>query len=228
MRAPLPSRSLRPIALALGALLLGGCPSLLTTSRARTVPPGTSQGWVALGAYRTVLVSETTGGSERTREWMPLLDAGARFGLADGIDLGGRLGLGGASLGARFQLLRSPSPDSGIDLLLEPSLGVTGVLPSARGGIVSGGYAALALPLGLNLGGGSQLVLTPRIAVGSDSYLGSYAMPGGSLALALPVAGSPERPWLLVPECGTATVQGGDGSFAGPSLQCALGLAGPW
>jgi len=228
VRFPLPSRPLRPTALALGLLLLGGCPSLLTTSRARTVPPGASQGWIALGAYRTVLVSDTTDGGERTREWMPLLDAGARLGLTDGVDLGGRLGLGGASLGPRFQLLRSASPDSGIDLLLDLSVGVTGVLPSAQGGIVSGGYAALALPFGLNLGGGSQLVLTPRIALVSDRALGSYAMPGGSVALALPVAGSPERPWLLIPECGSAAVQGGDGSFGGPSLQCALGLAGPW
>lgn len=219
---------LRPIALALGTLLLAGCPSLLTASRARTVRPGTTEGWLALGAYRTVLVGDTTEGAERRREWMPLLDAGVRVGLTEHIDLGGRLGLGGASLAVRFQLLRSASPDTGIDLLLEPSLGATGVLPSARGGVLSGGYAALALPVGVNLGGGSQLVLAPRIAAVSDDFLGTYALPGGSLALALAIAGSPERPWLLIPECGSATVRGGDGSFGGPILQCALGLSGPW
>lgn len=218
---------LRPTALALYALLLGGCPSLLTTSRARTVPPGQSEGWLALGAYKTVLVDEGAGPTERTRQWMPLLDAGARVGLGDRVDLGFRLGLGGASLGPRFQLHRSASPDSGLDLLLEPTLGVTGVLPSERGGIASGGYAALALPLGLNLGGGAQLVLTPRIAAVSDSFLGRYTLPGGSVALAIPVAGTPERPWLLIPECGLAAVRGGDGSFGGPNVQCALGLAMP-
>ncbi len=221
------SQPLRPTALALSALLLGGCPTLLTTSRARTAPPGTTEAWVAVGAYRTVLVNGTSSGTERSLQWMPLFDFGARIGLGERSDLSLRLGLGGASVGPRFQLHRSASPDAGIDILVEPSLGVTGVLPSERGGIVSGGYAALALPVGFNLGDGAQLVLTPRVALVSDRYLGRYAMPGGSVALAIPVGGTREHPWLLVPECGLADLRGGDGSFGGPNLQCGLGLAWP-
>jgi hypothetical protein len=215
-------------ALALLSVLLTGCPSLLTMGPARTVPRGSTQEWIALGAYRTVLVSRSTSGDERSTEWMPLVDAGARYGLTDRIDLGVRAGLGGLSVGPRFQLLRSPSTDTGVDLLLEPSVGVTGALPTERGGIVTGVYGALALPLGLNLGRGSQLVLTPRLALVADDVLGHYAMPGGSAALVFRVGGGDDRPWFLIPECGTAAVRGSFRAFDGPILQCALGLAGPW
>jgi hypothetical protein len=216
-------------ALALGALLLAGCPSLLTTGPARTVPKGELQETIALGAYRTVLITESTAGVERDTEWMPLLEGSARWGLSDGADLGVRLGLGGASLGPRFQLVRSASVDRGVDVLLEPTLGVTGALPSARGGIVTGGYLSLALAVGINLGQGNQLVLTPRVAGVTDRFLGRYLLPGGSAALAIRVAGTDLRPWMVIPECGTAPVVRASGSsFDGPVAQCALGLAGPF
>lgn len=229
----MPVRDLRPLCaraiVALGALLLPGCPSLLATGPARTVPPGETQATIALGAYRTVLVSESTGGVERSGEWMPLLDGGVRHGLTDGADLGFRLGLGGMSVGPRLQLVRSASVERGVDVLLEPTIGVTGVLPSERGGLVSGGYVSLALAVGLNLGEGHQLVLTPRLAAVTDHYLGRYVLPGGSAALAIRVAGTNDRPWLLIPECGTAPVVGGSASsFDGPVVQCALGVAGPY
>jgi len=216
------------MALALLALHLVGCPSLLTMGPARTVAKGEQQAYVALGAYRTVLVSSSTSGDERTREWMPLLEAGSRFGLSDRADLGLRVGLGGLSIGPRLQVARSDAPDTGVDVLLEPTLGLTGALPGARGGIFTGGYGALALAVGLNLGRASQLVLTPRIAAVGDDFLGRYLLPGGSVALVLRIAGSDDRPWFLVPECGTAAVTGGARSFGGPNVQCALGLAGPW
>jgi hypothetical protein len=215
--------------LAVGALLLAGCPSLLTTGPARTVPQGETQATIALGAYRTVLVTDGTGGVERYGQWMPLVDGGMRHGLSDGADLGFRLGLGGISLGPHFQLVRSASVERGVDVLLEPTLGVTGVLPSANGGLVSGGYLSLAVAVGINLGQGNQLVLTPRLAAVTDRYLGRYLLPGGSAALAIRVAGTDARPWLVIPECGTAPVVGGSqSSFDGPVVQCALGLAGPY
>lgn len=225
--------ALRPRSAAIVAwgalLLLPGCPSLLTTGPARTVPRGELQETIALGAYRTVLVSESTAGVERSGEWMPLVDAGVRYGLSDGADLGLRLGLGGASVGPHFQLVRSASIERGIDVLLEPTLGVTGVLPSARGGVVTGGYLSLALAVGINLGHGNQLVLTPRLAGVTDHFLGRYLLPGGAAALAIRVAGTDDRPWFVIPECGTAPVVGGSGSsFDGPLVQCALGLSGPF
>jgi hypothetical protein len=219
-------RRVRAAALVFVTLPAAGCPSLLTMGPARTVPRGEQQEWIAAGAYRTVLVTSSTTGIERSIEWMPLCDAGVRIGLTDTIDLGARVGLGGASLGTRFQLVRSASSDSGVDLLLEPSVGLTGALPTARGGIVTGGYAALALAFGVSLGAGHQIVLTPRIAAVGDDYLGRYTLPGGSAALVLRVGGVEARPWYLVPECGSAAVQGGH-SFSGPNIQCALGLVWP-
>lgn len=215
-------------ALALLALWLAGCPSLIGMGRARTVPRGEKEEWIALGAYRTVLVTNGTGGQERSAEWVPLVEGGTRIGLADRADFGVRFGLGALSLGPRFQLVRSDSPDSGVDVLIEPTVGVTGAFPSEHDGVVTGVYGALALPVGLNLGRGSQLVLTPRLALVSDRALGAYSLPGGSAALVLRVAGTDDRPWFLVPECGVAAVAGDQRGFAGPHLQCALGVAGPW
>jgi hypothetical protein len=193
------------------------------------VPPGETQATLALGAYRTVLVSESTGGVERDGQWMPLFDGGVRHGLSDGADLGFRIGLGGVSLGPHFQLLRSASIERGVDVLLEPTLGATGVLPTGHGGFVSGGYLSLAVAVGINLGQGNQLVLTPRFAAVTDRYLGRYLLPGGSAALAVRVAGTDARPWFVIPECGTAPVVGGSASsFDGPVVQCALGVAGPY
>jgi hypothetical protein len=213
--------------LALLALLQVGCPSLLTMGPARTVAPGSSESYLAAGAYRTVLVTGTNP-TERTTEWMPLFDAGLRVGLNERMDLGARIGLGGGSIGPRVQLVRASSTDAGVDLLIEPSFGVTGVLPGAHGGIVTGTYVALALPFGVNLGRGSQLVLTPRFARVFDRFVGDVNMPGGSVALVLRVAGSDSQPWFIIPECGAAAVRGLGRSFDGPALQCALGLAGPW
>jgi hypothetical protein len=219
----LPGRTLRrAVRLMPLALLLAGCPTLLTMGPARTLPKGESDAWAAVGAYRTVLV---TGNAERSAEWMPLLDTGARVGLGDSADMAFRIGLGGGSIGPRFQIVRS---DGSVDVLFEPSLGVTGLVPGANGGIVSGLYLGLALPVGVHLGGGSQLVLTPRVALVRDDVLGRVAMPGGSLALVLRIAGSDARPWFLIPECGSAAVTGSGRSFDGPNVQCALGLAGPW
>lgn len=216
------------MALVLVGLHGAGCPSLLTMGPARTVPVGERQSYLAMGAYRTVLVSRSTAGDERSREWLPLFDAGVRFGLTERADLGIRLGLGAMSIGPRFQVARSETPDAGIDVLVEPTLGLTGALPTERGGILTGVYVGLGLPVGINLGGGSQLVLTPRAAAVADEMLGRYALAGGSVALVLRIAGSDARPWLLVPECAGAAVQGGGSSFGGPNVQCALGLVGPW
>lgn len=213
---------------ALLALLLAGCPSLLTMGPARTVPKGSTESWVAVGAYRTILVTKNDPTQERTAEWMPLVDVGARIGLGGSVDLGFRAGLGSASIGPRFQLVRAASIESGVDLQLEPSLGVTGVLPGGKDSIISGFSAALALPFGLNLGHGSQLVLTPRVAQIFDRAIGDVTMPGGSVALVLRVGGTDEQPWFIIPECGASTVSGLGRAFDGPNLQCALGLAGPF
>ncbi len=208
--------------------LLAACPPLTTMGTARTVAPGDVQEWISLGAYRTTLVSgQAPGTVTRDQVWLPLVEAGLRFGVARGVDLGLRAGSGGGSVAPRFQLVRAETEDAGVDLLFEASLGWTGVY-AEHGGGVSGLFTGLALPFGVNLGGGSQALATPRVAVVSDSVLGSTVLSGGSLALALRLAGSAGRAWYLVPECAVAGVSGGPRSFDGPLIQCALGVLGPW
>jgi hypothetical protein len=209
-------------------LLLAGCPSLTVMGPARTVPKGDVHGFFALGAYRTTLVSTTSSGTERTVLDLPLFEFGARFGVTEQVDLGLRGGFGFAAVVPRFQLLRSASPDSGIDLLLETSLGLSGLARSSKDTGSQGGFGGLALALGINLGHGHQLVLAPRATYLSEKSQGSVMLLGGSLGLPLRVAGTDERPWYLVPECGSANVSGQPQDFKGPLLQCALGLLGPW
>lgn len=208
--------------------LLAACPPMTSMGTARTVAPGDTQEWISLGAYRTTLVSgQPPGPVTRDEQWLPLFEAGLRFGIARGVDLGLRGGSGGGSIGPRFQLVRAETEDAGVDLLAEASLGWTGIYADHGGG-VSGLFTGLALPFGVNLGGGSQALATPRIAVVSDSVLGNTVLSGGSLALALRLAGSAGRAWYLVPECAVAGVSGGPSSFDGPLIQCALGVLGPW
>ncbi len=213
----------------LALLALAGCPAFTAMGPARTVGPGSSQTWVSAGAYRTILVSGTPPGPvDRSVEWLPLIETGLRLGLSDSVDLTLRAGTGGASIGPRIQLVRSAKEDSGVDLLLETSVGWTSLLAGSSDDRVSGACAGLALPLGVNLGGGSQVVATPRVAVVRDAVLGAATLAGGSLALVLRTGGPAGRPWYLVPECGVAKVSGDGLSFEGPVLQCALGLVGPW
>jgi len=218
----------RRISLCALLVLAAGCPAFTSMGTARTLSPGSSQTWVSAGVYRTTLVSGTPPGTvERSEAWLPLVEAGLRFGLVDRLDLTLRAGTGGGALEPRIQLLRSATVDSGVDLLLVPSIGWTSLFATNRDDVVSGVAGGLALPIGLNLGDGSQLVATPRISWVSDALLGGTMLAGGSLGLVLHVGGDASRPWYVIPECGVAGVSGGGRSFDGPVVQCALGLAGP-
>lgn len=207
--------------------LLAGCPAFTSMGPARTVPRGESHRWASLGAYRTVLVtSNPPAPDERSEVWLPLLEVGVRFGLSESADLTLRAGTGGASIAPRFQLRRSPDPESGVDVLVEPSVGFTGLLAGSQHDVVTGVSVGLALPVGVNLGSGHQLVLTPRAAGMTGSALGGGLLAGGSAGFVLRIADGARGPWYLVPECGLAHVQGGR-DWGGPMVQCALGLAGP-
>ncbi|HSN92047.1 MAG TPA: hypothetical protein VLS93_12530 [Anaeromyxobacteraceae bacterium] len=219
-------RLLRILAVAL-LPLLPACPSFTTMGPARTVPRGEAQSFVSGGAYRTTLISGEPPFETREETWLPLFEAGARLGLADRVDLELRAGTGGAAIGPRFQLARSPTDDAGVDLLVATELGFSGVA-LGDAGVVSGFTAGLALALGVNLGGGSQVVLGPRAAFMNDELVGRSTFLGGSLALVLALGGRTGRRWYLVPECAVAAVEGGtSASFDGPVVQCALGLVGP-
>ena len=207
--------------------LAAGCPAFTTMGPARTVPAGSTQAWLSLGAYQTTLVTGTAPGPvERSREWLPLFEGGARFGLADRWDLTFRGGTGGASIAPRLQLGRSPDPNTGLDFLLEGSVGYTSLLAGSRDDVVSGVTFGAALPVGWNLGAGHQLVATPRIAWMANGVLGGAVLSGGSLPMVLLLTTGARGPWYLVPECGVASVSGGN-AFEGPVVQCVLGLIGP-
>lgn len=220
MREPSP-RGLPVLRLSL--VLLAGCPSLLTMGPARTVPPGKAQEFVSAGAYRATLVSGTPPEPvDRSVEWIPFAEAGVRFGLGESVDLSIRAGTGGGSIGPRIQVLRSASQDSGVDVLVDPSIGWTGFFPGDREGVVTGMTVSLALPVGWNIGGGSQLVLSPRVALVNDRAVGPDAMAGASLGLVLALGTGPGS-WLLSPECALASSR----RTGDPVLQCGLGLFWP-
>jgi hypothetical protein len=141
----------------LGAVLLGGCASFSTMSTARTVKRDTTQTWVAPEFVGMTI--DTGSGDEAIS--VPQFELGFRRGVTDSVELGGKLWLLGAALESKFQLLRSESQDRGIDVALAPSVGWLGFNSGDGDGFnVVTGY--LSLPVGLNLPGGSQLVLTPK------------------------------------------------------------------
>lgn len=215
----------RPHALAAlaAASLLAGCPSLTTVGPARTVGRGQVRAWMQLGAYGATVETESTAGVEREKLWSPQLDAGVSIGVSEAVDVSARAWLGGGSLSARLQLLRSASIDSGVDVAVEPAFGYTAIALDER---VSGVFGGLSMPVGLNVGSGSQIVAAPRIYWMHDRVMGNATLAGGSLGLAIRLPSSSGAERYVVPECGVVAPLGGPtGEFAGPLTQCGVGFS---
>jgi hypothetical protein len=156
----------------LGAMFLGGCASFSTMSTARTVARDSTQVWIAPEFVGMTIDTGGTAGMETIS--VPQFELGFRRGITDGVELGGKLWLLGAAFESKFQLVRSETENSGIDIALAPSIGWLGFNNGSGDGFnVITGY--LNLPIGLNVPGGSQFVLTPKgiyqryIAKGSGS-----------------------------------------------------------
>jgi len=140
----------------LGAFVLAGCPSLTTMGTARTIERDTTQTWVAAEAVGVSFEAD----GDTVSGTFPQFEFGFRRGITDGFELGGRLFLLGAELDGKVQLVRSESQDSGIDIAIAPGVGWFGVnVADTRFNVVSG---YLTIPVGINLPGGSQLVLGPK------------------------------------------------------------------
>jgi len=143
--------------LLLGALA-SGCATYTTLGSARTIDEGTSQLYVAPELSRTKRFGKPL--------FSPQLELGARYGLTEDVELGLRLWLPNASLGAKVQLHRSPSEHEGFDLALEPSVGYLGGFSGTATGegdtlhVLTFGLPVLA---GWNVGGGHQLVGSLRV-----------------------------------------------------------------
>ncbi len=175
-------------------VLLSGCPSFTSMGTARTIPKGETQFQVGVGAQqlRDWTVSDTGVLESIT---FPGFELGISHAVSDGAEIGGKIWLVGAELDSKFQLVRSESPASGIDVALAPALSY---FPFSANGTtgdkVTVSFLFLHLPLlvGVNLPGGSQLILGPRVSDtmvvasgGGASESANVFWLGGSLGLAL-------------------------------------------
>jgi hypothetical protein len=151
----------RHLALIPALALLTGCPSFSTMGTARTLPKGKSQFFLAPGG---MVLRDFQRNSSGTFDsfGLPTVEFGGRFGVTDDAEVGGKLWLTGAEIDTKFALARAESPEAGLDLALAPAVSV---YPFTVGD-TSATYAWVHLPLliGFNTGGGSQLVLGPRMS----------------------------------------------------------------
>lgn len=176
--------------IAFAALALStGCASFSTMSTARTTPRDTNQIWIAPEFVGMTYDS----GTDHQSFSVPQFEFGFRRGVTDDVELGGKLWLLGAAIESKFQLVRSPSQDSGIDVAFAPSLGWLGI-NSGDGPSFNVVTLYLNLPVGLNVPGGSQLVLTPKAIY--QRYMASGSGSSGSADL-LFVGGSVGYAWKL-------------------------------
>lgn len=173
----------RRLALLPTLLLLAGCPSFSTMGTARTLPKGKGQFFVAPGGM--VLKDfqrDSTGQYESFG--LPTVEFGGRYGVADGVEVGGKVWMMGAELDTKLALLRAPTADAGLDVALAPAIS----LYPFTSGDQNATYGWLHLPLlvGVNLGG-SQLVLGPRVSgmlvTGSGDDISALWL-GGSIGYA--------------------------------------------
>jgi hypothetical protein len=173
------------LAALIGALALSGCYSFSTLGRARIVDPHQME---IFGAPTALIQAVSNGAAVR-----PAGDLGVRYGLDERWELDGRLTTLGATVGPRIQLLRSPDPSSGFDVLIAPALAYT--YPDKF---------ALEVPLllGWNVGKGDQIILGPRLVYQTRfsndgvAYPLSYVFAGGSVGFAWKVS----RHFTLLPE----------------------------
>lgn len=174
---------MRRLALLTALALLAGCPSFSTMGTARTLPKGKGQFFVAPGGM--VLKDfqrDSTGQYESFG--LPTVEFGGRYGVTDGVEVGGKVWMMGAELDTKFALLRAPTDDAGLDVALAPAVS----LYPFTSGDQDATYGWLHLPLlvGVNLGG-SQLVLGPRVSgmliTGSGDDISAVWL-GGSVGFA--------------------------------------------
>jgi len=175
-------------------ILLAGCPSFTTMGTARTAPLGRTQFYVATGGVqlRDWRLKDSSGSSGTLETvGLPQFELGVRHGVSESVEVGGKIWFLGAELDSKFQLVRSPSEGAGIDVALAPALSLYPfTAESSSGDDVQAIFAWAHLPLlfGVNLGGGSQLVIGPRLSdmiVVAEGEMSNVFWAGGSLGLAL-------------------------------------------
>lgn len=189
----------RRLALLPALLLLAGCPSFSTMGTARTLPKGKGQFFVAPGGMVLRDFQRDSNGQYESFG-LPTVEFGGRYGVTDGVEVGGKVWMMGAEIDGKFALLRAPSADEGLDVSLAPAVS----LYPFTSGDQNATYAWVHLPLlvGVNLGG-SQLVLGPRASgmfiTGSGDDVTALWL-GGSLGFAWKVGDG----FRLLPELSVA------------------------
>ena len=190
---------MRRLALLPALALLAGCPSFSTMGTARTLPKGKGQFFVAPGGMVLKDFQRDANGQYESFG-LPTVEFGGRYGVTDGVEVGGKVWMLGAEIDSKFALLRAPSADAGLDVSLAPAIS----LYPFTSGDQNATYAWIHLPLlvGVNLGG-SQLVLGPRASgmfiTGSGDDVSALWL-GGSLGYAWKVGDG----FRLLPEVSVA------------------------
>lgn len=130
--------------------LLAGCPSVSSLTTARTITPGKFQLTVAPGFEGFSVTSKAT--KDNAAVGVPAIEFGGRYGFSEAMDVGFKAGMGGIGGDLKYQFVRSPTSDSGLDLALDPGLAT------------NFGSLVLSVPLlvGFNFSG-HQLVLGPKL-----------------------------------------------------------------
>jgi hypothetical protein len=160
--------------LAVAVLGSGGCLSFLRPDGPRTVPAGQRELLVAPSVY----LGERQDGNAFN------VDVMYRVGIADRVDLGGRVNASSATADLKMMLWQSASPASGVDLAVAPSVGY-GTDISWNGNNSRSTAALLAgLPvlIGINLGA-QKILVTPQVL-----YQRVSVLPDGVLNLGGTVA----------------------------------------
>ncbi len=194
---------------------LTGCSTYTVVGRAHTVEPGHVELLAAAGASGIAVEHADPG-------LYPRFEVGGRYGVSERLALGLRVEDSGGLATARIQILRAPAGRLGLEVLAAP--GVAYTYPDKLS-------VELPILFGLNLRGGHELVVAPRVVETlnfGEANLGrpaQFVFVGGSVAFVWQCLPSV----ALVPELGVlANVysEPGFASFtaAGPALQLSIGV----
>lgn len=221
-------RSWTRAAIVVGSVaFLCGCPSVSTMGMARTLDQGHGQLMMAAEAVDYPLSTSVDG--TPNRYVLPQVELAGRYGLTDRLEIGGKAWLLGAGADLKIGVVRSEDMQRGVDVSIDPGISYLGI----NIGEGDASLVTLTLPVlvGINFGGGHQLVLGPKVVAsraGSTGAFSTSASAGGSLGIAFKL-----MPNLrLLPEVAMTipvyeSVPGA--TMPGPYVQFGLGmLVGGW
>jgi hypothetical protein len=179
--------------------LVSACPSFTTMGTARTIEKGKGQFYVAAGGISLTSFSTDSSGNPESIG-LPSFELGGRYGVKDGVEVGGKIFPIGAELNAKFAVVRPETP-GGINVSVGPAVSAYPFTSGDNSFILA--WLHLPVLFGFNVGG-SELVLAPRVsdlivASGGDSINTVFA--GGSLGFAWKVSDG----FRILPEISLAT-----------------------